>query len=348
MDAPSIQKTFASAKQVAELAGVSRSAVSRAFTPGTSISEETRRRVLRAADQLGYHVNHLARGLLRNTSGIVCLVVADSDTPYQARMVRKLSQHLQQAGKVPMVLETSGPRDNVEGALRQTLNYRADATVVLSGTPPQSIIRTCLDNGQRLLLINRDDRLDGPHNLRLDNAAATRIVLHAFQRAGCRRLAVITSEAGTASLIDREQNFTRMAAEAGLQPLVFRSGRTSYETGTAGARLLRAGRRRPAGGAHRPDAAFCVTDLIACGFMDCARHEFGLRIPEDLCVMGFDDIEQAGWASYRLTTFSPPVDAIAARVVELVTADPLAEPGKSVFEAPVVWRSSVRPGTGCR
>jgi len=337
MDAPSIPKTFASAKQVAELAGVSRSAVSRAFTPGTSISDETRRRVFQAAEQLGYHVNHLARGLLRRSSGIVCLVVADSDTPYQARMVRKLSEHLLEAGKVPMVLETSGPRDNVEGALRQTLNYRADATVVLSGTPPQSVIRTCLDNGQRLLLINRDDGLDGPHNIGLDNAAAARIALNAFLRAGCRRLAVVTSQAGTPSLIDREQSFAGMAAGAGLEPIVWRSGRTSYETGAAGARALLAG-------IDRPDAAFCVTDLIACGFMDCARHEFGLAIPEDICVMGFDDIDQAGWASYRLTTFAPPVDRIAARVVELVTADQAGSPQKNIFEAPVVWRSSVRPG----
>ena len=81
MDAPSAPKAFATAKKVAELAGVSRSAVSRAFTPGASISEETRRRVVEAAEQLGYHVNHLARGLLRNTSGNVCHDVADSDTP---------------------------------------------------------------------------------------------------------------------------------------------------------------------------------------------------------------------------------------------------------------------------
>jgi len=339
MDAPYIPKTFANAKQVAERAGVSRSAVSRAFTPGASISDEARRRVILAAEELGYHVNHLARGLLRKSSGIVCLVVADSDTPYQARMVRTLSQHLQEAGKVAMVLETSGPRGNVEGALRQTLNYRADATVVLSGSPPQSVIRTCLDNGQRLLLINRDDGLIGPHNICLDNVAVARTVLHAFMRAGCRRLAVVTSEAGTPSLIDREQNFTRVAAHAGIKPIVWRSGRTNYETGAAGARALLAG-------PDRPDAAFCVTDLIACGFMDCARHEFGLRIPDDLCVIGFDDIEQAGWASYRLTTFAAPVDRIAARVVELVTAgdDLAAEPEKTMFESPIVWRGSVRPG----
>ena len=94
---------FSSAKQVAALAGVSRSAVSRTFTPGASVSEETRQRVLSAAERLGYHVNHLARGLMRQSTGIVCLIVADSDTPYQARMLRALTRSLREVGKVTMV-----------------------------------------------------------------------------------------------------------------------------------------------------------------------------------------------------------------------------------------------------
>jgi DNA-binding LacI/PurR family transcriptional regulator len=331
-------KAFVSAKQVAERAKVSRSAVSRAFTPGASISEDKRRRILRASEELGYHVNHLARGLSRS-SGIVCLIVADGDTPYQARLVRTLIEHLQNAGKVSMVLSVSRPLEGIEQTLRQTLNYRADATVVLSGTPPHAIIRTCLDSGQRMVLINRDDRLAGPHHIDLDNAAAAKTALHALCRAGCRKLAVVTSEAGTASLLAREQAFRALAHEQGLDVLVSRKRRTSYESGTEGARTLFAG-------ASRPDGVFCTTDLIACGFMDAARHEFRLDVPEQVCVVGFDDIEQAGWASYRLTTFAPPIDKLAARVVELVTTegeDPRA-PVRTTFEADFIWRDTVRPG----
>ena len=331
-------KAFASAKQVAERAGVSRSAVSRAFTPGASISENKLRRILLASEELGYHVNHLARGLLRS-SGIVCLIVADGDTPYQARLVRTLIEHLQNAGRVSMVLTVPQHPGNIEHTLRQTLNYRADATVVLSGTPPHAIIRTCLDSGQRMILINRDDHLAGPYHIDLDNAAAAKTALHAFCRAGCRRVAVVTSEAGTASLLAREESFRTLASEQGLDVLVSRKGRTSYESGTEGARALLAG-------ATRPDGVFCTTDLIACGFMDAARHEFRLVVPEQLCVVGFDDIEQAGWGSYRLTTFAPPVDKLAARVVELVTVghEGLREPGRTTFEADFVWRNTVRPG----
>ena len=338
MDAPKSPKAFASAKQVAALAGVSRSAVSRAFTPGASISDEKRRRILLAAEQLGYHVNHLARGLLGGQSGIVCLAVAESDTPYLSRVLRTLIERIQQSCCVAMVLATSGPAEHVEEALRQTLNYRADATVVLSGTPSQSIIRTCLDNGQRLILINRDDHLAGPHNISIDNASAAQTAVHAFLRAGCRRLAVVTSEAGTPSLVARERAFTRLAVESGVEATVFRRGRTGYDCGATGARALLAG-------AGRPDAVFCVTDLIACGFMDVARQDFRMRIPEDICVIGFDDIEQARWGSYGLTTFAPPVDDLAALVVEILALPRggFADVADSVLNPSLVWRSSVRP-----
>src|SRR5690606_17937276 len=122
------------------------------FTDGASVSESTRRKVLEAANALGYHVNHLARGL-RERSNIVCLVVADMTTPIRARMVDILSRQLQAAGKIIMVINTESETESVSAALRQTLNYRADATVVLSGTPPASLIETCLANGQQVVLI---------------------------------------------------------------------------------------------------------------------------------------------------------------------------------------------------
>jgi DNA-binding LacI/PurR family transcriptional regulator len=252
--------------------------------------------------------------------------------------VRTLARHLQEAGKVAMVIDTTRPSENVEHALRQTLNYRADATVVLSGTPAQSIIRTCLDNGQRLILINRDDRLSGPYNISLDNRLAGRTALETFLKAGCKRPAVATSEAGTPSLTAREQAFVEAARERGLSVAVARNGRTSYEAGAAGAHALLAG-------PERPDAVFCVTDLIACGFMDAARHEFGLSIPDELGIIGFDDIEQANWLSYRLTSFSPPVEQLAAAVVDLATmSEATAEQtlAARVLEAPLAWRDTVR------
>jgi DNA-binding LacI/PurR family transcriptional regulator len=175
------QKPFVSAQEVAERAGVSRSAVSRTFTPGASVSPETRRRVVEAAEALGYHVNHLARGLMRNESGIVCLIVSEMSTPYRANLIRAMTQHLQNAGKVAMLINTDRSDGSVDLALRQAIRYRADASIILSGMPDRSITQLCLKNGQRLVLINRDDDQQGPLRINLDDAEAAGAGRHRFR-----------------------------------------------------------------------------------------------------------------------------------------------------------------------
>jgi DNA-binding LacI/PurR family transcriptional regulator len=335
---PRRARSFVSAREVADLAGVSRSAVSRTFTAGASVSEETRNKVLQAAQSLGYHVNHLARSLIQESSGIVCIVGAAIDTPHQSRILDAITRRLQAIDRVAMVINTSGDEASVEAALRQTLNYRADATVVLSGTPPASLVDTCLRSGQHVIVINRDDQLVGPQEISVDNDGAAREAFHILFRAGCRNMAIVTSSAGTPSLVERERTFQAAAREAGLDVSVTRAGPTSYEAGYASAKALLPG-------AGRPDAAFCVTDLLACGFMDGARAEFGISVPDELCVVGFDDIEQAGWSSYELTTFSQPSESIAERIAGLLETSGHGNSGKPrmVFPAKLVWRKSVRP-----
>jgi DNA-binding LacI/PurR family transcriptional regulator len=332
-------KPFVSAQEVAERAGVSRSAVSRTFTPGASVSAETRRKVMEAAEALGYHVNHLARGLMRNESGIVCLIVSDMGTPYRSNLIRALTQQLQNAGKIAMLVNTDRSDGRVDLALRQAIRYRADASIILSGMPDKSITELCLKNGQRLVLINRDDEQPGPLRINLDDAEAAGRIVTAFVRGGCRRLAFANSEAGTPSLMAREHGFVAAAKALGLDVVVERHGPTGYESGCILAQRLLTRR-------ERPDAVFCATDLIACGFMDAARHRFAIAVPADLCIAGFDDIEQAAWSSYQLTTFTQPIEAIARESVAWFVSGSAADPcSQSVrLHADLVWRSSIRGG----
>jgi DNA-binding LacI/PurR family transcriptional regulator len=333
---------FVSARMVAERAGVSRSAVSRTFTDGASVSEETRRKVVEAAEALGYHVNHLARQL-RERSNIVCLIVSDLTTPVRAAMVDRLTRKLQAAGKITVVLNTESDEASVNHALKLTLHYRADATVVLSGTPSTGLVKTALANGQQVILINRDDGLEGCDNVGLDNATAAREAHFLLKRAGCRRLGIVTSAARTPSLVEREERFLEAAAAEAITVTVVEADATSYRAGFEAAKRVYA-RSEP------PDGVFAVTDLLAIGFMDGARLECGLRIPEDLCVIGFDNIEQASWEAYRLTTFEQPLDRIAQHVVTLLTEaeDPTgtSQLDGAVFEPVAVWRRSVRPHPG--
>lgn len=331
-------RSFVSAQQVAERAGVSRSAVSRTFTQGASVSEVMRRKVLLAADELGYHVNHLARSLIQEDSRIVCVIGAEINTPYQARMLEALIRGMQHIGRVAMVINSAGDKASAEAALRQTLNYRAKATIVLSGAPPAALVKTCINSGQHVILINRDDHLAGPTNVMVDNEHAGREAFHMLRRAGCRKIAVVSSTAGTPSLVAREQGFEAAAREAGLSVRTVQSGPTSYASGLVAGQILLSG-------SERPDGAFCVTDLLACGFMDAARFEFGIDIPADLCVIGFDDIDQAGWSSYALTTFRQPVEDMADHIMQLIEKPAVASAAGqgTCFHALPVWRRSVRP-----
>ncbi|TKD22762.1 LacI family transcriptional regulator [Rhodobacter capsulatus] len=331
-----------SAAEVARLAGVSRSAVSRTFTDGASVSRETRDRVLAAAEALNYHVNHLARGISKPESRPVCLIGATLAAPFHAALFDRLTQALQAAGRMVMVVNTgSDPADGrgAEQALEQALGYRAAATVVLSGTPPADLVRRCVAAGQRMILLNRAETLPGVCHLQTEDAPAMRDCVAMLQRAGVRRAALVTSASGTAGLVRRTGHFLAEAAAAGLSVRLWQEGPTSYETGQrAGRELL--------GGADRPEGIFCANDLLAFGLLDVARVEFRLQIPRDLNVIGFDDVPQAGWGAYDLTTFAQPFEALAERIVAIIASEEPPPARPETLPPKLRWRSSVRPGTG--
>src|SRR5207237_3518569 len=128
--------------------------------------------------------------------------------------------------------------------------------------------------------------------------------------AGCRRLAVVSSAARTASLVGRVDAFRIRAGESGVPVRVWEDGPTDYRSGCDAALALL--------GEEPFDGVFCATDLLALGFLDAARAKFGRRVPDDLSVIGFDDIPQAGWSAYRLTTFHQPVASLTRAVLEML------------------------------
>jgi len=154
--------------------------------------------------------------------------------------------------------------------------------------------------------------------------------------AHCRRLAVVSSSTRSPSMITRETRFLEAAAERNTEVTLIRPGSASYQTGVLAARALLSQ-------ASPPDGVFCVTDLIACGFIDAARHEFGLRIPEEIRVIGFDDIEQASWLGYQLTTFAQPLAEMAEAACEMLLAADAEQPASRVFTARLVERRTTAP-----
>lgn len=305
---------FVTAADVARRAGVSRSAVSRAFTPGASISREARERIIQAADHLGYRVNRLAQSLNQARSNVIGLVGTDLQQPFHAALLATLSAAMLADGFQCMLLNAANAEHDIGALIARVLEYRVAAIVVMTGTPPSRIVEECLNNGVPVVLVNKLLPNLAVDTVIADHATGGRLAAENLLTAGCGRLAVVSSGARTVSLVERIEAFCARAVDGGLKAHVWQQGAmTDYHTGREAARALLA--------KNDIDGVFCVTDLLALGFLDAARYEYGRRVPEDLSVIGFDDIPQAAWSAYRLTTFRQPVGDLAAAVMSVIRDD---------------------------
>lgn len=331
-------RRFVSALDVAERAGVSRSAVSRAFTPGASIAPAMRARVEEVASALGYQVNHLARGLHAHRSRLVGLVASDTETPFRAQSIDALCRALIARGNVPALIAIGPTAGDVANAARQLLSYRAE-TVFLSGSPPASLVELTRRNGQTLILINREET--DVDSVRCDDRGGTRQAFEALHATGAARFAVVNMANPSPGLAARERAFAAFAASRGITPIVARGAHSDYAGG------LEAARRLLTGG-HPPQAVFCANDLMAFGALDHLRGA-GLRVPDDVSIIGFDDVPMAMWASYALTTLRQDPAQIAREVVAILDrreADPGLPPISVRFPVDLVVRGTVR-GLAC-
>lgn len=324
---------FVTAEEVAKRAGVSRSAVSRTFTPGASVSQSVRRKVLKAARELGYRVNRLAQGLNNDRSNLIGVVGTNLSAPFISKQLDLLSIGLLRRGLQCLLLNAADARKDIAPLIELLFEFRAQAIVVLSGEPPSSIVDECIANGVRLILVNqRLDRTDTNMVLSDDSRGADLAALRLIA-AKCRKVAVVSSGSQTPAQVRRATAFTQRMQTAGIEVVAWSDGPTSYESGyQAGCDLLRD---------KRVDGAFCVTDLLALGFLDAARIEMHRRVPQDVSVVGFDDIPQAGWKSYELTTIAQSLSALTDNVLVALGSD---EPATRLQVVPVsmIERKTVR------
>lgn len=296
---------------VARRAGVSRSTVSRAFTEGARISPEVRARVLDAADQLGYRVNALARALQARQSNLVGIVASRLDTPFRARQVRCLAQMLLREGMNPLLLVADGGED-VRALIQNILAYHVAGVIVTSDTPAPEVIEACNRAGVPVVMINRGPASAGADTVCMDLDAGGRKAFEVLYRCGARRLGLLAPEQRTYSVTGRASAFLACCRDAGLPSVRIASDGQSHASGRAAADAifdeLEAG---------TIDGVFCATDLLALGVLDRLRHERGVDIPGRLQVVGFDDIEQASWSAYDLSTIRQSIVGQASAAVEL-------------------------------
>lgn len=322
--------------QVAELAGVSQSAVSRVFTPGSSVSKKTAEKVRAAAEKLGYRPNILARSLKSGKSRIIGLVVAYLDNYLYPVVVEQISAELQKVGYHVLVFLGQNTARDTDRVVNDLMDYQVDGIILASVSLSSELAERCLSIGVPVVLFNRAQDGGSLSSVTTDNFAGGRALADFLCSLGHDRIAHIAGVDGAMTARDREAGFRAGLAAAGKEVFARAVGNFRYPDAQAAARELFATSRRP-------DAVFVANDHMAFAVMDVLRFELGLRIPEDVSVVGFDDTPPAAWPAYGLTTYRQNVERMVAETVAILTEPaPDAAPRRVVLDGSLVIRTSTR------
>ena len=323
---------------VAEKAGVSRSAVSRVFTPGASVSKGTADKVRKAAAALGYRPNVLARSLNTGRSRIIGLVVAYLENQFYPEAIERLSKALQAKGYHVLVFMASNDHDATQSVIDELLDYQVDAIIAASVGLSNDLTRRCEGLGIPILLFNRHQYDDKLTAVTSDNVAGGRRLAEFLVAGGHQRIAHIAGWEGASTQIDREAGFMAGLQAAGLSLYARESGNFNFEQAKEAA-------RRMFSGAQKPDAVFVANDHMAFAVMDVLRYELALRVPQDVSVVGYDDVALSSWPSYDLTTVRQPANRMVTAATQAVMSrleGTDLEPRHIVLDGPLMIRGSAR------
>ncbi|MFN3685770.1 LacI family DNA-binding transcriptional regulator [Salinarimonas sp.] len=333
---PPAAKPPATSLDVARRAGVSQSAVSRAFTPGASVSKETREKVMRAAEELGYRPNVLARSLITGRSRIVALVVAYLDNQFYPVALERFSRAFQALGYHVLVVLASNADEELGQTLDDILDYQVDGAILASVSLSNRLARRCALAGVPVVLFNRHQDDETISSVTSDNRAGGRRAAEHLVDIGRRRIAHVAGWTGSATGRDRATGFVEGLAARGLAPFAVIDGEYDREKAIAATRALFSGQ-------ERPDGIFVGSDHMAFAVMDTLRHELGLRVPEDVALVGYDDVPMAAWPAYDLTSIRQPAQDMVEAAVETLVAHmdrTDKEPRTVRIDAPLVVRGS--------
>lgn len=295
--------------EVAHKAGVSQSTVSRAFSGDERLSKATRERVLKIARDLGYHPNAIARSLITQRTQIIGIVASYMSNPFFPVVLQAFTQRLHDLGW-KVLLFTAGTSEDVDELLPEVMAYQVDGLIIVTASLSSKMTGEVLKRGTPVVLFNRYSPGSGASAVVCANYEGGRMVADTLLDAGHKLLAYITGRPDTSTNVDRQRGFLERLAERGYKSCKVEPGNFTYQGGFDGAsRLLQS--------AKRPDAIFCANDITALGALDAAR-KLSIKVPDELSVIGFDDISMAQWAAYELTTVRQPIEEMIEASVGLL------------------------------
>ncbi|MEM9570430.1 MAG: LacI family DNA-binding transcriptional regulator [Pseudomonadota bacterium] len=333
---PLIKGRRATSYDVARLAGVSQSAVSRCFKPGASISGKMRERVMKAAKELEYQPNAIARGLITQRSNLVAVLVSGRLNLYYPEVLFKITEELSSAG-LRALLFTVDNEEDTEMVIEQAWQFQVDGVISASHMSQEQY--KVLEKRQIPVVFFNRYFADHPNTVvYCDPAEQVNELLEQLQTLGHRRAAIITGP--SENMVSRER--TRMVedslAKFGIETVAQAQGDFTYESGAAGLQDIKSQAK------DLPSLVICVNDMMAMGCMDEAQSVLGISVPDELSIIGFDGIGMGQFASYELTTIRQPIGRMSEAAVKMIT-DRVERPDQShekrVFEGAVIPGGSI-------
>lgn len=331
------------AGEVARLAGVSRSAVSRALTPGASISREAREKVLRAAEQLGYRPNLMARSLMTRKSRLIVLVMAQLRNPFFTEMLGLFNRSFREHGYQTLLLAVDDGL-TVDEIIETLFQYQPEGTVMVSCSPSPELSERCSRFNIPIVCIDRSAGAQADEPASRVWVSDRELGVKVAQRllAEKRRHLALIAGHPKEPLSELSRAFLGEVERHDGVALSVDYGHYGYDAGLeAGLRLLRSD--------TPPDGIFCVADQTAVGALDAARRVMNIDVPGALSVIGFSDIPAASWRSTDLTTVHLPIEALVTEATAMLLKhidSPEVARQQILLDCPLIERSTTRRSNG--
>lgn len=325
-------------KDVAEKAGVSTSAVSRTFTEGASVSPKTRTKVERAANALGYSPNALASSLTTGRTKLIGLVSNNFHNPLFLEVFDRFTRGLQDRGLRPLLVNLRTDEIDPDASVRMLRQYSVDGAIVASSTLPPSFAEAYRAAG--IPVVNSFGRFTTApqvHVVGIDNVACGRMAGETLIARGYKRVGFLGGPEKATSTQDRALGFLAALRE---HPdiEVSASYATAYSFDAGRVEMTKRLMENPA------EAYFCGDDVLSIGALS-AVQEAGLSCPDDIGIIGLNDMQMSGWQNINLTTIRQPVAEIISASIDLVIGtveEPKRHPETRLFPCRVVERGTLR------
>ena len=329
-----VQKKRATSYDVARIAGVSQSAVSRCFKPGASVSAKTRIKVENASKKLGYQPNAIARGLITRRSNIVAVLITDLTNLNYPEVLSQLNRALGEKG-IHILLFTLRKESDVDKVLDQVWQYQVDGIIAAAQFTHEQI-NTCNDRGTPLVFYNRIYSESTINSVCCDHEEGERILVENLLNDNRQSFVVMSGPSDSSVSTARAKGAVTKLEESSSK-IIQVEGDYSYEKARDLIReIFDAGK-------FTPDAIICANDTMAIGCIDTLRHEYDIKVPDQIAVVGFDGVSAASWASYELTTVVQPVERMVEATVNMLMErieDPELPAEKRLFAGKLLSGSS--------